>query len=103
ALQGRKADALKVLNAYNDKISQTSLPYQMTMYDKGSPQMFFHMVLAYYLSDDKASARKYADIAVQALMAENNYFKELSSYVEGGARSKQNIDIISFLAQMVSQ
>lgn len=103
ALQGRKADALKVLNAYNDKISQTSLPYQMTMYDKGSPQMFFHMVLAYYLSDDKASARKYADIAVQALMAENNYYKDLSSYVEGGARSKQNIDIISFLAQMVSQ
>lgn len=103
ALSGRKEDALKVLNAFNSKVSQRSLPYEMTMYDKGSPQMFFHMVLAYYLSDDQASARKYGNIAINALQAENNYYKDMSSYAEGAARVKQNIDIIAFLGQIAHQ
>lgn len=100
----RKEDALKVLNAYNAKVSQTSLPFEMTMYDKGRPQAFFLPVDIYYQCGDKESARKYARIALKALKDEIAYFKDLGSLdPESAYNMKRNSEIIGFLAQLAEQ
>lgn len=73
----RKEDALKVLNAYNKMISQSSLAYEISQYDR--PESFFLMVEVYYMCNDKESARKYAKNAINAAKAQLNYIKDLNS------------------------
>jgi hypothetical protein len=103
-IANRKADALKVLNAYNAMVSQSSLPFEFTMYDKGRPQAFLLPIDIYYMCDDKASAQKYARIAMKALKDEINYFKDLGKLDQETAYNiKKNSEIIEYIAQLAAQ
>lgn len=103
AYMNRKEDALKVLNAFNAKVSNASLPNEVVNIDRSSVLM---MMDAYYLAGDKASAVKYGDIAINGLVADMNYFKNLGSKAEEGVNGGQvqmDMQIISAYAQRAAE
>lgn len=102
AVMNRPADALKVLNTFNEKISQRSLPYEMTQYD--GPEMFFMMVETYYMCNDKASAQKYVRIAMDALKAELRYLTDVSSSNDDNMYFKQRAArSLDYLGQLLTK
>jgi len=103
AYNNRKEEALKVLNAFNAKVSNSSLPNEVTNIDRQSVLL---MVDAYYLAGDKTSAVKYGDIAVNGLVADMNYFKNLGSKAEEGMNRGQvqmDMQIIAAYAQKAAE
>lgn len=77
---GRKADAIKVLDSYMSKVSETSMPYDVLLYDRS----MMLVVDAYYRAGAIDKAKKIADKMVKNINDEVKYYNSLRESMQGG-------------------
>lgn len=80
---GRNADAIKVLDHFLASVSQASLPYDMSPYDRSMRQF----VDAYYRAGATDKARKYGNMIAKIITSEIKYFNSLSDNRKDGMMS----------------
>ncbi len=98
----RKADAIKVLDHYMKMVSESSLSYDVLLYDRS----MILLLDAYYRAGAGDKAKKYADKMYENIMAEVAYFRTLKSTQQSGtslAIVQQNLNALNFLASTAAQ
>lgn len=93
---GRKADAVKVLDHYMNIVSESSMPYDVLLYDR-SLIMFAD---AYYSSGATDKARKLAEKMTQNITDEVKYYNSLREGDKSGtdqAIVQQNLQMLAYL------
>ena len=98
----RKADAIKVLDNYMSMVSETSLSYDILLYDRS----IIYVVDAYYRAGAKDKGKKIADKMVKNINDEVRYFNSLKDEMQGGTDlyvAQQNLNALGFLVNTASQ
>ncbi len=99
----RKADAIKVLDHFMTMISESSLSYDVLLYDRS----IILLVDAYYRAGAKDKAKKIADKMVKNINDEVKYFHSLNEYKQNGGMDlylvQQNLNALGYLASSASQ
>lgn len=98
----RKEDAVKVLDHYMKMVSESSLSYDVLLYDRS----LILLLDAYYRAGAAAKAKKYADRMFENITAEINYYKSLRSEQQDGMNLsivQQNLNALNFLTNTASQ
>lgn len=98
----RKADAVKVLDHYMSMVSETSMPYDVLLYDRS----IMLVVDAYYRAGAPEKARKVADKMVKNITDEVRYYKSLKEDYQGGSDLylvQQNLSVLNYLANSAMQ
>ncbi|MFT4061940.1 MAG: DUF2723 domain-containing protein [Edaphocola sp.] len=99
---GRKGDAVKVLDHYQSMVSETSMPYDVLLYDRSI--MLF--VDAYYRAGASEKAKKIGNKMVQNIGDEVKYYHTLSENYQSGNGLylvQQNLGVLNFLVNSASQ
>lgn len=100
---GRKADAVKVLDRFMTGVSESSLPYDILLYDNS----MVSIVEAYYMADATDKARKYAKMMEQNIQAEVHFFNGLKPEAQQSGYTplvvQQNLQTLAQLAQMAQR
>lgn len=91
SLNGRKADAKKLLDHVNTAISETSSPLVVMPYDRSA----LYMVEAYYKADDKATAKKMGDKIATGISRNTNYFFDLPEAAQPGMMGILQLELSS--------
>lgn len=92
----RKADAIKVLDAYNAMISESSLPFLVLPYDQSA----LFMADAYYRAGALRKANALAEKIVKNISDEIRYFRTLEGRAAEGADfriAQQNMTALGYL------
>ncbi|WP_118972319.1 glycosyltransferase family 117 protein [Taibaiella koreensis] len=100
--QNRKADAVKVLDNYMKKVSETSMPFDVLLYDRS----IMYLVDAYYRSGAMDKARKVANKMVKNISDEVKYFHSLSDNMQSGTDLyivQQNLVALNYLVNAAGQ
>lgn len=98
----RKADAIKVLDNYMAKVSESSLPFDVLLYDRS----IILLVDAYYRAGAIDKARKVANKMVKNISDEVKYFNSLPESRKGGTDLylvQQNLNALGFLVNTSGQ
>lgn len=98
----RKADAIKVLDNYMKMVSETSLSYDVLLYDRS----IMYLVDAYYRAGAPEKARKIADKMVKNINDEVRYFNSLSEIMKEGTDLyivQQNLGALNMLVNSAVQ
>jgi hypothetical protein len=98
----RKADAIKVLDHYIGMVSETSMPYDVLLYDNS----VMYLVDAYYRAGAMDKARKIGDKMVKNVTDEVRFYKSLKDDYQGGSDLylvQQNLSVLNYLANSAAQ
>lgn len=99
-IAGRKADAVKVMDHFMNVVSESSLSYDILLYDNS----MVNVVRAYYMADAAEKARKYVKIMEQNIEDEIHFFNGLSSNEQQNGYSpvviQLNLQSMALLAQI---
>jgi hypothetical protein len=102
-LMDKKQEAIQVLDKYLASISETSLPLDITLYDRSG----LFLVNAYYAAGAQDKARALADKIVKSIKAEIAYFQSLNSQQQSGGidlyLAQMNMGGLQLLGQMAGQ
>lgn len=74
----RKADAIKVLDAFFEKVSETSLSYEALLYDRG----ILLCIDAYYRAGAQDKARKLGDRVIENTKQDMKYYEDLGDVTD---------------------
>jgi len=98
----RKADAIKVLDHYNAMVSETSMPYDVLLYDRS----IVFMVDAYYRAGALDKGRRIGEKMLKNISDEIRYFHSLPDGRQAGldlAIAQQNLTVLGYLANTARQ
>jgi hypothetical protein len=99
---GRKPDAVKVLDHFMEMVSESSLSYDVLMYDRS----MILLVDAYFRAGALDKARKYAGKMVQNINDEVRFYESLSESRQTGMNLsivQQNLSALNYLVNSATQ
>lgn len=102
AENGRKEEAVQVMDDIMTRVSEQNLPYTVSLYD----QTFSKVIFAYYLAGNQEKARKYTDALLENGIKEFAYYNDLKPNMKGGTNayySQVYIQVISNVIQYAKQ
>ncbi len=101
-LAGRKADAIKILDRFMNSVSESSLSYDIQLYDRS----ILAVIEAYYLAGAPEKAKKYASKLVININDEVKYYNTLRENSKGGVNYllvQQNAATLNALVNIAAQ
>lgn len=102
-LMGRKEDAVKVMDHFMSSVSESSLPYDILLYDNSMLQV----IEAYYMAGATKQAHKYTGKIEQSVKNVVHYFNGLSDSRQKDGYTpllvQLNLQALGQLAQMAQQ
>jgi len=97
----RKADAIKVLDSYMAMVSETSMPFDVLLYDRS----IMMLVDAYYRAGAVDKGHKIAEKMAKNIAAEVAYYRSLGGRSGGGNLYlvQQNLGVLNFLVSTANE